>query len=99
MKKHKWSNEELRTVLDMILLGHKITEWNDLLESIRLEIGVSSGSIKALYKSFSRVSQGLEPNPTKGGVGHNWGNNVTEAFNDWKSHHKLSNTRIYIIFS
>ena len=99
MKRHQWTNEELRFVLDSILLGYTKVDWNVLLNTIREDVGVSNGSIKALYKSFSKISQGIEPNPTKGGVGSNWGSNVEFAFNDWRSHHKLTQSKVNIIFS
>lgn len=99
MKRHQWSEQDLRFVLDSILLGYKKLDWNELLKDIGEDVGVSNGSIKALYKSFSRISQGIEPNPTKGGVGCNWGSNVEFAFNDWRSHHKLTQSKVNIIFS
>ena len=56
-------------------------------------------SVKALYTSLKRISQGHEPNPTKGGVGCNWGQNVESSYNQWVKDNKLSQSKINIIFS
>jgi len=97
--KHKWTQDELRLVLDSILLSYSSRDWSDLISDIASDVGVSKGSVNALYISLSRISQGFEPNPTKGGVGHNWGLNVEWAFDKWKCSHNLSQSKLNVIFS
>lgn len=97
--RHQWSTQEHKFVLDMILLHYKNCDWNELLDDISLELGLPVSKIKALYKSFTRISQGIEPNPTKGGPGHNWGSNVEHSFNEFRSNHKLTQSKLNVIFS
>lgn len=97
-KKHNWTNDDLTLVLDSILACYKSQDWNDVLKGIANDVGTTLGSVKALYVSLSRISQGHEPNPTQGGVGHNWGKNVEKAFNDWKVKHELTQSKINQIF-
>ena len=98
MKKHNWTNEDLTLVLDSILVCYKTREWSELIKDIAQDVGTTQGSVKALYVSLTRISQGYEPNPTQGGVGHNWGKNVEEAFYNWKEERKVSDSKLKIIF-
>lgn len=99
MSKHLWSAGEHRIVLDEILENYKSKDFNEILLGLSDRLNVSLNSIKVLYKSFTRISKGFEPNPTKGGPGHNWGSNVEFSFNEWKSINKLTQSKINIIFS
>lgn len=99
MSKHLWSAGEHRIVLDEILQNYKNKDFGDILLGLSEKLNLSLNSIKVLYTSFSRISQGYEPNPTKGGPGHNWGSNVEVSFNEWRSINKLTQSQINIIFS
>lgn len=98
MKKHNWTNEDLTLVLDSILVCYKTREWSELIKDIAQDVGTTQGSVKALYTSLTRISQGHKPNPTQGGVGHNWGQNVEDAFSQWKKERKVSDSKLKIIF-
>ena len=99
MSKHLWSTGEHRIVLDEILQNYKSKDFSDILLGLSEQLNLSLNSIKGLYTSFSRISQGHEPNPTKGGPGHNWGSNVEFSFNEWRSTNKLTQSQLNIIFS
>lgn len=97
--KHNWTNEDLTNTLNIILRNYNRKEWSEVLINISTSVGTSVGSVKALYTSFKRISQGYEANPTKGGVGHNWGQNVEDAYNQWVTDNAISNSKINVIFS
>ena len=97
--KHNWTKEDLTNTLNIILKDYNREEWSDVLINVSTSIGTSVGSVKALYTSFKRISQGIEPNPTKGGIGCNWGKNVEDAYNQWVTDSNVSNSKINIIFS
>ena len=99
MSKHLWSAGEHRIVLDEILQRYKSEDFNNILLGLSVKLNVSLNSVKGLYKSFSRISQGFEPNPKQGGPGCNWGKNVEFSFSEWKSINKLTQSKINIIFS
>ena len=99
MSRHLWSAGEHRIVLDEILQNYKSKDFNEVLIGASEKVNLEIGKIKVLYTSFSRISQGHEPNVNGRGRGHNWGSNVEHSFNEWRSFHKLTQSQLNIIFS
>lgn len=97
--KHNWTTQDLTNTLNIILSNYNRKEWSVVLADISETIGTTKGSVKALYTSLKRISQGYEPDPKKGGVGCNWGQNVESSYNQWVKDNKLSQSKINIIFS
>ena len=97
--KHNWTKQDLTNTLNIILSNYNRKEWSVILTDVSDTVGTSKGSVKALYTSLKRISQGYEPNPNKGGVGCNWGKNVESSYSQWVNDNKLSQSKINIIFS
>ena len=99
MKNHKWSKEQREIVLETLYKNYKFKDESIIFELASDNIGTTIGSINGIYLSFKKISQGIPPSKTKGGMGSMYNQETIDVYNEFVERNNISQKELNIIFS
>ena len=99
MKNHKWSKEQREIVLEKLYKYYKSKDERVIFELASDNIGTTVGSIKGIYLSFKKISQGILPSKTKGGCGSMYNQETFDVYNEFVERNNISQNTLNVMFS
>ena len=99
MKNHKWTKEQREIVLETLYKNYKYKDESVIFELASDNIGTTVGSINGIYLSFKKISQGIPPSQTKGGMGSYYTQETTDVYNEFVERNNISQNTLNIMFS
>ena len=90
MKNHKWNKEQREVVLEILYKKYKHIDESEIFELASTSIGTTLGSVKGMYRSFQKISEGVEPSSTKGGFGSMFIQESIDVYNEFMERNNIS---------